>query len=76
MIMSVVREAWSEVLQRLGKMRWLLISRELAHKNMRLITELESLELLAYWVGTWILGMNNLRSKEFTISIRMLVWTE
>ena len=48
MIMSVVREAWSEVLQRLGKMRWLLISRELAHKNMRLITELESLELLAY----------------------------
>ena len=48
MIMLTVRKTWSERLWKLGKIECLSISRELACKNMRLITELEFWELLAY----------------------------
>ena len=75
MIILIVKEAWSEGLwRRSGKIECLSISRELAYKNMRSITEMESLGLSVYQVGTWMLEIDNLRSKEFTMSISMSVW--
>ena len=54
MMISTVKEAWYEELYKSSRMKWLLISVELAQRNIRLITELESLGLSAYQVGTWI----------------------
>ena len=73
MIILTVRIAWSEKLWKLGKIEYLSISRELAYKNIRSTTELESLGLLAYWVGTWIIEVDNLRLKEFAIFMSKLI---
>jgi len=40
---------------------------------MRLITELESLKLSVYQVSTWMLEIDNLRSKESVASMSMSV---
>ena len=73
MIILTVRKAWSEKLWKLGKIECLSISRELVYKNIRSITELESLGLLAYWVGTWIIEVDNLRLKEFAMFMSKLI---
>ena len=71
MVMLTVKEAWSKGLYKSERIKWLLYSDELAQRNIRSTNELESLELSMYWVGTWMMGVERLRLKESTISIRI-----
>jgi len=48
MKMLTVKEAWSKELYKSGRKKWFLIFIELAWRNIRLITELESLGLSVY----------------------------
>ena len=57
MTISTIKRVWSEGFHDSSEMKWLLISAELSHKNIRLMTELESFVLLAYQVGTWLTEM-------------------
>jgi len=43
--MSTVKEAWSNRCQNSGRIKWLSILTEFGWRNIRSITELESLEL-------------------------------
>ena len=70
-VILTVKEAWSKELYKSGRIEWLLNSDKLAWRNIRPITELESLELSAYQVETWIMSVKRLRLKESTISIRI-----
>ena len=54
----------------------MLISNELSQRNIRLITELELLGLLMYWIGTCIIGDKSLRLKESTTFIRISLYTK
>ena len=54
----------------------MLISSKLTQRNIRLITELDSLGLSIYWVKTWIIDIDSFKSKASAISIRMSVYTE
>ena len=47
------------------------ISSELTQRNIKSITELDSLGLLVYQVGTWIIDIDSLRSNESVIFIRV-----
>jgi len=40
-------------------------------RNIRLITEFESLLLLEYLVGTWLVGIERFRLKESAMIIRL-----
>ena len=75
MKMLTVKEVWSKGLCRSSRIKWLSNSIELAWRNMRFITELESLGLPTYWVGTWWTGVESFRSKESVTSMRTLVYT-
>ena len=74
--MSTVNGAWFERLWDSGKIKWLLISTELGHRNIRLITEFELLGLSVYWVGTWLTGEESFRSKESATSIRISLYAK
>jgi len=52
------------------------ISSKLTQRNIRLITELDSLGLSIYWVKTWIIDIDSLKSKVSAISMRVSVYTE
>jgi len=52
------------------------ISSKLTQRNIRLITELDSLGLSIYWVKTWIIDIDSLKSKVSAISMRVSVYTK
>jgi len=74
--MSTVKRVWSNKLWDFSKMKWLLILTELGQRNIRSITELELLGLLAYQIKTWLTEEEILRLKESATSIRILEYCE
>jgi len=74
--MSTVKRVWSNKLWDFSKMKWLLILTELGQRNIRSITELELLGLLAYQIKTWLTEEEILRLKESATSIRILEYYE
>jgi len=74
--MSTVKRVWSNKIWDFSKMKWLLILTELGQRNIRSITELELLGLLAYQIKTWLTEEENLRLKESATSIRILEYCE
>ena len=62
--------AWSDVRCQSGWIKWLSNSVELHQRNIRLMTEFESLPLLEYLVGTWLIGYNRFKLKESAIIMR------
>jgi len=73
MDMSTIRGVWLEELLDSSKIKWLLISFESDWRNIRSITEWVPLELLAYWVGTWLTGKKSFRLKELATSMKTLL---
>ena len=55
---------------------WVLISSELAQKNIKLITKLDLLGLSTYLVGTWLISIDSSKLKESATSLRVLVYIE
>ena len=70
MEMVIDNGAWSEVRHQLGWIEWLFNSVESHCRNIKSITEFESLLLLEYLVGTWLIGTKRLRLKESAMIIR------
>ena len=74
-MMLTTKKVWSEGLHKLGKIEQTSISPKLIWRNIKLITELDLLGLLAYQVRTWIMGIDSLRLNKSVISMKMLAWT-
>ena len=57
-------------------MVWLSISKKFGLKNIRSMTEFTSFTLSEYLVGTWLVGLNKIRSKESTMyyDLKSLEW--
>jgi len=53
----IVSGVWSGNNLHSGQIVWLSNSEEISHKNMRLMTEFELLELSKYLVGTWLVDL-------------------
>ena len=69
--MVIVSEVWSEESRQSGWIKWLLSSEKPLHRNMRSMTELDSLSGVEYLVGTWLVGTNKSKLKESVIIIRL-----
>ena len=67
---SMERGAWSEDNQELGRIECWSSSDEPYHRNMRLITELDSPAVSEYLVGQGLVRVNSARLKESTIIIK------
>jgi len=76
MIISTVREAWLEEPHKLDRIIYVSNSSELTQRNIKSITKLYSLELSAYLVGTWLIGVNKSRLKESVIFLRVSAYTK
>jgi len=76
MIISTVREAWLEEPHKLDRIIYVSNSSELTQRNIKSITKLYSLELSAYLVGTWLIGVNKSRLKESVIFLRISAYTK
>ena len=70
---EIVRGAWLEKSHQSGWIKWLLSSEEPLHKNIRSMTELDSLTVSEYLVGTWLVGIDKSNLKESAIIIRLLL---
>jgi len=55
---------------------WGLNSSELAWRKFKLITELESLGLFAYFVRTYVIGVDSSRLKKSATFLRVLAYIE
>ena len=69
--MVIVSGAWSEESHQSGWIKWLLSSEEPLCRNMRSMTELDSLSVFEYLVGTWLVGTDKSKLKESVIIIRL-----
>ena len=76
MIILTMKEVWLERLCKLGKIVWVFISSKLTWRNIKSITELYLLGLLVYLVRTWLIDIDNSKSNELVISLRVLVYIE
>ena len=56
--MGMVRRVLSDIRHQLGCIKWLFNSLEPLRKNMRSITEFESLTLFEYLVRTWLVELD------------------
>ena len=65
----IVSRAWSEESLYSEWIIWLSNSNEFGQKNMRLITEFESLELLEYLVRTWLVDLDTHKFIESTMFV-------
>lgn len=74
--MSTVSGAWSEEKWSSGCIVWLLSSKELGLKNIRLITEFILFTLFECLVGTSLVDCENIRSNESAISTSRSLWNE
>ena len=63
----MVRRVWSDVRYQFGYIEWLSNSFEPLQRNMRLMTKFESVVLLEYLVGTWLVGIDKSKLKELAI---------
>jgi len=72
----MVRGVWSENSCYSEYMVWLSNSSKLYLKNIKLITEFASWLLSEYLVGTWLVGEDRSKDKEFINSMRKLLWIE
>ena len=67
----IVREVWLDDKYQSGWIEWLLSSVDPLCKNIRFITELDSLSVSEYLVGIGLIGVNKSRLKESAIMIRL-----
>ena len=74
--MSTVKRAWSDRLLDFGRIKWILILFYSCWRNIKLITELASCGLSAYWVKTWLIGNKSFKSKESVTSNQMSLKAE
>jgi len=59
--MVIVRGVWSDVRCQLGYIKWLFNLLDPLQKNIRSMTEFESLTLSEYLVRTWLVGLDKSR---------------
>ena len=73
---SIVSRVWSDNNLHSGWIVWLLNSDEIGWRNIRSMTEFELFWLSEYLVGTWLVGLNKIRSKESTMyyDLKSLEW--
>ena len=67
MEMVIVRSAWSDVSCQSGWIMWLLSSLDPLHRNIRLMTKLNSPVISEYLVGTGLVGIDSSKLNESVI---------
>ena len=75
-VILTVSGIWSNVNLQSRWIEWLLYSDDSGLKNIRSMTEFESCWSSEYLVGTWLVGQDNSKYKEFATSIRVFLWIE
>ena len=72
----LVKGVWSDVRHYSGWIECMFSSEELQQRNIKLMTEFESLVLLEYLVETWLIEYNRLKLKESAITKRLSLMEE
>jgi len=76
MLIVMVRGAWSNIRCQSECIKWLFNLLEPLWRNMRSMTEFESLTLSKYLVGTWLVGLDKSRLNKSAIIRRSSLMVE
>ena len=76
MMILTDNEAWSERLHKSDEIICLSNSPSLAQRNIKSITKFDSWELLAYFIETCMIGVDNSKLKESVMSLRVLAYVK